>query len=227
MLGWDHRFGSLDGPVNRSLALPGTVESVVKTQSNGKLLATVASLWIEDDDLVLDVTYGRGNFWTVYRPQFLTAHDLAVDGVDFRLLPEADESVDVVVFDPPYIAQGGRDTSTLPDFLDAFGLDDCPKSVAELERLIQKGIREARRVLKPGGRLLMKCMDYINGGRYVKGRHFVVGWAEVLGLEQVDEFIHYSGTGPQPARDVQLHSRRAHSILCVFQKPPVRRKSGA
>lgn len=195
------------------------VESVVKSRENGPLIAAAAVLWIEDDDLVVDVTYGEGNFWTKYEPVNLVKHDLyKVDGVDFRALPEADSSVDVVVFDPPYIAQGGRETSTIPAFLDRYGLEGVPKTTAELFELIEAGMTEAARVLQPGGRLVVKCMDYINGGRYVQGRHHVVCTAERLELEQVDEFIHFSGTGPQPPRPRQFHSRRSHSFLCVFKK---------
>lgn len=215
-----------DGLFADRLPLVGVVESVVRSKSNGPLLAAAAELWIEPTDLVVDVTYGLGRFWTVYRPSRLVAHDLFVgDGVDFRELPEATGSVDVLVFDPPYIAQGGRETSTVKDMLSRYGLHGAPKSVRELEGLIEDGIAEACRVLAPRGRLFVKCMDYVNGGRLVLGRHHVVATAMANGLEQVDEFVHHSGVGPQPKRPVQLHSRRAHSFLCVFQKPPVRRKS--
>jgi tRNA G10 N-methylase Trm11 len=199
--------------VNGTLELPGAVQSVVPSRWNGSLIAAAAQLWIEDDDLVVDVTYGRGNFWTVYRPARLVAHDIRADEVDFRHLPELDRSVD-----PPYIAQGGRDSSTTPDFLDRYGLADVPKTVPELEALVADGITEAHRVLRRGGRLMVKCMDYVNGGKLVLGRHHVVCTALALGMEQVDEFVHYSGLGPQPPGRRQLHSRRAHSFLCVFTK---------
>lgn len=202
-------------------SLPNTVESVVKTQRNGPLIAAAATLWIDPDDSVLDVTYGRGKFWSDYRPADLRTHDIAIDGVDFRALPEADASIDVVVFDPPYIAQGGRDSSTQPDFLDRYGLYEVPRTHDELRELIAAGIGEAVRVLVPKGRLLVKCMDYINGGRYRQGRHEVVEAAQEAGLVQVDEFVHYSGSGPQPKRLRQVHSRRVHSFLCVFRKPGV------
>ena len=60
---------------------------------------------------MVDLTYGRGGLWTVYCPARLIEHDIRLDGVDFRALPEASSSVDVAVFDPPYIAQGGRDST--------------------------------------------------------------------------------------------------------------------
>lgn len=201
------------------LELPTAVISVVQHRLNGPLIAAAADLWIEPDDLVVDITYGRGNFWTVFRPENFVGHDLATDGVDFRHLPELDDSVNVVIFDPPYIAQGGRTTSTIPDMLDRYGLDDCPKSVVELDALHNAGIQEAARVLAPKGRLMVKCMDYVNGGKLVLGRHKIVTMAQAADLEQVDEFVHVSGCGPQPPGRRQLHSRRAHSFLCVFQAP--------
>lgn len=209
--------------------LPETVESVVRCQTNGPLLAAAATLWIKPDDLVVDVTYGRGLFWTHYRPRRFVAHDRIVDGVDFCQLPEADQSVDVVVFDPPYISMGGRETSTIGqgggDMVSAFGLKDAPKSPAELAELIAAGIKEAFRVLKPRGRLFVKCMDYVSSGGLFLGRHHVVSTALALGFKQADEFVHHSGTGPQPTVNLdgsprkQWHARRAHSYLCIFQAP--------
>lgn len=214
----------------QSLAIPSAVESVVKNKYNGPLLAAVAQLWIHDADLVVDVTYGKGNFWTKYRPANLVAHDLDPekgDGVDFRHLPELDNTVDVVVFDPPYIAQGGRDTSTVPDMLDRYGLHDVPKTSDDVHALITAGMTEAHRVLRPKGRLLVKCMNYINGGKYIASHHHVVSVAIELGMVQVDEFIHHSGLGPQPIRENQYHARNAHSFLCVFQKKRAGRDASA
>lgn len=202
------------------------IKSVLAARRNGELIATVAQLWIRPTDLVVDVTYGRGKFWTVYRPENLVAHDLyTVDGVDFRELPEADGSVDVVVFDPPYTSPGGRKTSTVPDFNSRYGLVDVPATPEATKALIADGIDEAARVLRVGGRLLVKTMDYVSSGQLVLGRHHVVTTALACGLRQVDEFVHFSGTGPQPTKNRdgsprrQVHSRRAHSFLCVFEAP--------
>lgn len=208
--------------------------SVYQRRSNAALIAeAVAPLWIRAGDVVLDVTYGRGLWWKDLRPERFIRHDLRLDEVDFRQLPELDASVDVVAFDPPYVSVGGRGTTdpSVVAMADRFGMHLTPRRPEELAEMIAQGVKECARVLRPGGRLLAKCQDYIDSGRYFQGRHRLVDAAHAAGLEQVDEFVHVGNRGPQPSRNRdgtlrrQLHSRRSHSILCVFVKP--RRPRGA
>lgn len=212
-------------PGQTSWNFPDTVESVVPSRTNGPLIAAAAVLWIKPEDDVLDMTYGRGKFWTHYRPEKLTTNDLDPDSEatfhhDFRRLPWSDGTFDVAVFDPPYISPGGRDTSTVEDFNDRYGLTEAPQTTDQLKGMIESGISEGARVLRPKGRLFVKCMDYQEGSTFHTMRQFVCLAAGNVGhLVQVDEFVHYSGTGPQPSGRRQHVSRRAHSFLCIFRKP--------
>lgn len=205
-----------------------SVESVVVGR-NGALLAAAAQLWIPPEAVVLDATYGNGLFWSEYRPPHLIAHDLRLNGVDFRWLPNETGSIDVFVFDPPYTAKGGRETSSIDDMDERYGLSEAPATPELLDELIRGGMREGNRVLKPGGIFIVKTMDYVSGGKYHQGRHNVVTEAHRLGMTQVDEFVHVRGTGPQPKTNLdgtlrrQVHSRRTHGYLCVFQTQKVRR----
>jgi hypothetical protein len=208
------------------------VLSVITERRNGSLIAQVARLWIKDDDLVVDVTYGRGLFWTDYQhpPSLFIAHDKTLDGVNYHELPEGDASVDVVVFDPGYISVGNIETSTLDrlgdttDFHDRYGLTSQKGYRAVFED-ITGGIQECARVLNRGGRLLVKCMDYVESGQIRWGRRNAEEAIEKAGLRKCDEFIHFSGTGAQPKTNIdgsprrQVHSRRAHSYLLVAVKP--------
>jgi len=137
----------------------------------------------------------------------------------------------VVVFDPPYISTGNRATSTLDkdasgsvDFYNRYGLGEL-KGWQKVFEDIRGGVRECARVLAPKGRLLVKCADYVESGQIRWGRRNVIEAAEGCGLRTVDEFVHHSGTGPQPRHNIdgsvrrQVHARRAHSYLMVFQKP--------
>ena len=206
------------------------VKSVVPGK-NADVIEQAARLWLKDTDRVLDMTFGKGAFWKKYRPYHLVEGDLNPtkgDGFDFRARPEPDETFDVVVLDPPYVSQGGRKTSTIPDFTDAYGLDDAPGTADEIDELVYDGMQEAKRLLVPNGFLFVKTMDYITSGKFHQGHQRVVDSAWGMGLEQVDEFVHVSGTGPQPTKNLdgsprrQVHSRRAHSFLCIFQKPKLR-----
>ena len=208
------------------------VETVITEKRNGPMIATVAELWINDADFVVDTTFGLGNWWTSYRPTNFVAHDLDPakgDGVDFRRLPEATGSVDVVAFDPPYISIGGRDTSTVHDLLSRYGLSSAPKSTSELDEMIADGIQEAARVLKPRtGRLLLKSMNYVKSGKHHPGHLIALNNCLSNGYFIIlDEFVHYSGTGPQPKLNPdgtprrQVHARAAHSFLTVLGRTKV------
>lgn len=138
------------------------VQSIGGWNTNAELLADVASLgWITDDMTVLDATYGRGRFWTKYRPPKLTGVDLnpakspAGVVVDFRAMPFRDRSFDVVVLDPPYKLSGRPD---LGDFDEAYGID-VPARWQDRMQLIAEGVLECARVASQ--HLLVKVQDQV------------------------------------------------------------------
>lgn len=211
--------------VTEGVTVSGSVPSVIRG-SNGVLIARVARLGYlgGPESAVLDVTYGEGSFWTRYRPANLTAHDLYKgDGVSFLALPESDDSIPVVVFDPPYISTGNRETSSVDDLYHRFGLGDL-KGWRQIRRQLELGFAECARVLAPRGYLLVKCMDYVESGRKVWNTFHVASEGDRLGLRLVDRFHHLTGGGPQPATNLdgspraQKHAREVTSMLLVFTK---------
>lgn len=199
--------------------MTGIVLAAQAWPNNAALMETVRDLGYITGT-VLDPTFGRGNWWRNWRPDGLIAHDLKTDGVDFRNLPEATSSIDTVTFDPPYIAQGGRDTSTLADveFLDRYGLDDVPSTTDAVTDLIEAGAREFHRVLRPDGILLLKCMNYVNGGRYRTAAYDALDRTRKVGFTLIDELVHLRRPGPQPKRPRQLTARRNYSMLFVLRR---------
>lgn len=198
----------------------GKIPGSVFVGTNADLIATFAPLYLTGS--VLDVTYGNGNWWTTFQPAEFTAHDLyKLDGIDFRHLPEPDRSIDSVCFDPPYIPQGGVETSTLAPngcgFIDAFGLKSMSRE--DLYQLMRDGLTEAARVARRY--VLAKCNDFVNGGAFHLGHFEMLKHAETIGLTVHDLIVHHTGPGPGGHNifDV-LRARRHHSYLIVFAVNP-------
>ena len=117
----------------------GYIVPSVFVGSNAELVAAVAPMYLTGS--VMDCTYGEGKWWTLFRPDLFVAHDLhKLDGVDFTDLPEPDETYDAVCFDPPYIPNGGFESSTRQDFRDAFGITTATGGEARLWAMIGAGM---------------------------------------------------------------------------------------
>jgi hypothetical protein len=188
-------------------------------KDNATLFAeAVAPLYLPADAWVLDPTYGKGGFWKKYMPPRLVAHDLKFDGVDFRWLPEADEAFDVAVFDPPYKLNGTPDD----DVDERYGVDE-KATIAERHSLIEAGIAECVRVLRPNGLLMVKCMDQVSSGRANWQADDVTAWCGAEGLVKIDRFG-VLRPRPQPMEGrTQRHAHGQPSFLLVFRKPRRRR----
>jgi hypothetical protein len=136
---------------------------------------------------------------------------------------------DVTVFDPPYVSVGGRDTSTIPKFLESYGLRDAASPPAGPARL-QHARPAARRA---GSRsraaiVLVKCMDYVSSGKTpsrppagcstTPRRRRRSGWCSASSMS--------ADAGPQPKlnldgteRRAEVHARNNYSTLYIFKKP--------
>jgi hypothetical protein len=202
--------------------LPDPVLAASRWPDNGYLVADCARLgYLRVDWLTLDATFGEGNWWTRWRPDSLITNDLfkpADMRADFRNLPIRAASFDAAVFDPPYVAPGPREKSTVPDFHHRYGLDVAPSSPRDMQVLIEDGLDEVIRAVKPRGFILVKCCDYVWSGRVWWGTRHTWERGLSLGLELVDRLEHIGGTGPQ-SQITQVHARRNLSTLFVFQKP--------
>lgn len=192
--------------------------------TNADMILDVVRLgYLRDTDFLLDPTYGRGRWWTKWR-QPDVIHDITIDGVDFRHLPEADGTFDAVAYDPPYVAMGGRWTTGMTDFFDRYGLVNAPKGPGELQAMCHGGLKECRRVVRRNGIVLVKCQDYVTSGKLWPGTYFMLSAAFVHGFELVDRLEHIGRPRPQPARTrkdgkpvVQQHARRNLSTLLVLR----------
>lgn len=201
----------------------GPVLQSVFTGTNAELMRAVAPLYLTGS--VLDVTYGGGKWWDAYQPALFTFHDLALDGVDFRCLPHEAGEFDTVTFDPPYVLSGGASSPRLgPDFQNRYGIgqQNYPVTVgatgrATLFALILDGLAEVCRVARSW--VLVKCMEYAQGGGFHDVPTMVTNAAAANGWTKHDQIVHYTGTGPGGHNIFTVRrARRAHSYLLVFTR---------
>ncbi len=184
----------------------------------GDLMAAVEKLYFHPGMRIADVTYCHGRFWRGidtskydFLPSDIMPSRPYVAKHDCRSLPYADESIDVVVFDPPFIDGAFYEKSFLTDTHDL--------SQPEVMQLYRDGMTEAKRVLRRGGLLLVKCMDFVKFGQQRSMLRVWLFATQVLGLIDEDRFcfvyhaLRYAVPTP-PSR----HSVKRESYLWVFKK---------
>jgi hypothetical protein len=197
----------------------GVVVAAKAWPSNAHLIADVARLGYLDGR-VLDPTYGRGKWWTIWQPDVLTMSDIAPPAdspatrADFTNLWHADGTFDAVAFDPPYKLNGRPD----PTVDEPYGVHQ-PATRDERMQLCRDGIAECARVLKPRGYLLVKCQDQVNGGKVRWQTIDFTMHAAAHGLTLVDRFDLLGKHRPQPMDGRrQEHAHGRPSTLLVFRK---------
>jgi hypothetical protein len=216
-------FRSKDGAVDEY------IQAYHRWKNNADLIANaiVPMGYIRPDDRVIDVTYGRGNWWTLYRPEDFYYHDWKLDKVDFTDLPYEDEQFDVVGFDPPYKMNGTTQSSLDDgDFHDRWGLVGSAKKASRY-RVIKAGLKESARVLrgptrkrgKDGGLVLLKCQNQSQGaGVHWQTYDFKEYGEKECGLRLVDEFHMIGHTIKQQPNRRQKRAHGRPSVMMVMQK---------
>lgn len=198
-----------------------TLLSAAAWPSNAELIAEVAQLYFKDGDRIYDATLEQGIWWKNRAEWGVTvvAHVNKNDH-DFRHTPYHDDTFDVIFYDPPYCAKGGRETSGIRTMDERYGQFDCPATPSLLQELIDDGLEEMTRIVKPKGLILVKCMNYISSGKLWPGALLTWEWAKDLGLTTEAVYTHLStgNGGPQPAGRRQVHARNNSSTLYVFKK---------
>ena len=170
---------------------------------------------------MLDITYGKGVFWrNVVRTNYqVVTNDLYTKAdvqADFGALPFKDSFFDAIVFDPPYLYGGG--TKTLVSHLDEnYGVRTQKRSTSYADglNLYNRGIAESRRLLKPGGILIIKGMDSFQNGKFTS---FIRDFFSPDGFRLEDVFVLVRSSPPLMRFKYQYHARKNHSYFLVYYK---------
>ena len=178
-------------------------------------------------DIQLDPTYSKGMFYKddsgINPPKF--RFDIApIPGTgtikaSADNLPMKYNSIDTMIFDPPFLATKGpslkKDKGNLS--VKRFGHFETEK---ELFIFYKNSLIEFYRILKEKGILIFKCQDKISSGKQIISHNIIINMAEELGFYTKDMFVLLAKSRLVPNWQLknQKNARKFHSYFVVFEK---------
>ncbi|KKM68012.1 hypothetical protein LCGC14_1465190 [marine sediment metagenome] len=189
-----------------------------KVGTNADLFPGILNIFVPKGSVVADVTYGKGVFWrNVEDGRYtLRATDIVTDNIDARKLPYDAGSLDAVVLDPPYMHASGSIKESIAGCY-RNNTSTAFKNQAEVRQFYLDAAREAWRVLRPDGILIIKCKDMVEAGKQVWNH---VALMSIEGFRCEDLFVLVQQTRPiiDPKWTRQYHARKNHSFFVVLRK---------
>lgn len=193
--------------------------------TNDEIFPHILSLYVNPGSRIADVTYGRGVFWKRIDTQLydLLPSDIAT-GTDCRALPYEDDSIDCVVFDPPYMHTPGGTAHVGHQNYEEYYKNNRNGGLtkkyheAVLELYFQAG-REAHRVLRKEGIYIVKCADEVCANQQRLTHVEIINELTSKGFVAEDLFVLVRRNRPGVSRAIrQVHARKNHSYFLVFRK---------
>lgn len=182
-----------------------------KTGTNADLLPDIMQMYANEGDVVADVTYGKGVFWrNVDMNKYVFNPTDLMTGTDFKNLPYDDDSIDVLVLDPPYMHGG----ATIKESINKC-YQNQNTSHESVIRLYAGGILEASRVLKKKGKIFVKCQDEIESGKQRLSHVELIQCLELFGFRIADIFVLTQSTIPAMREKYQKTARKNHSYMII------------
>lgn len=174
----------------------------------------------------IDPTYSVGNFYkntSIEEP--LLRFDIApqVDGViqaDCRNLPVANESINTIIFDPPFLATKGpslridnRKSNIIAKRFSVFPNEQ------KLHQFYVDSLKEFHRILRLKGIVVFKCQDKVSSGKQYLSHIFIINEAQKIGFyaKDIGILLAKSRMVAQWQKN-QKHFRKYHSYYLIFTK---------
>ena len=188
------------------------------SDSQTEILRSVITLYAPTG-FDLDPTYSKGNFYKEI-PEPRIKMDIAPQMSDVIQasstdLPLQDNTLDSIVFDPPFLALVAPPTrkTIIPARFSYFN-----KWPADLYDMYYHSLKEFYRVLKDKGIVVFKCQDSVDSGKQYMIHNDVINMAHSIGFYTKDLFILIAKNRVIKAMTRQFHARKFHSYFIVFKK---------
>ena len=203
--------------------------------NNAELFPSILRLHVPKGSVIADVTYGKGVFWNNVNLEeneyTLNATDIE-NGVDCRDLPYDDESLDALVFDPPYMEgfyrdkddqkAGSKSHSQISEYYSSgneSGSVNGKKWQEAVHEMYFQGSIEALRVIKNKGIFIVKCQDAVSANKQHMTHVEIINFCRKIGFYAKDLFVLVRhGKASASTIRTQKHARKNHSYFLVFQK---------
>ena len=204
---------------------------------NSEVFPQILELHVAEGSLIADVTWGNGVFWqnVPLQKYRLLPTDIAT-GIDCRKLSYADNSIDCVVLDPPYMegfyrkspdnkAGSGSHSAFAKNYSNGDEINEdsdnegTKKWHAAVTDMYFKAGKEALRVLRKNGVLIVKCQDEVSAGKQWLTHVEIINKYEEFDFYTKDLFVVVRNNRPSVSRLItQKHARKNHSYFLVFVK---------
>lgn len=189
-----------------------------------QIIRDIMTLHNNGEPFELDPTFSKGSFWKgLEEPKYKFDIEPEREDVlkaDCRGLPFENESINSIMFGPPFVAGPSPRPGIIRDRF------TCYKTVQDLWKFYEESFDEFYRVLKPEGIIAFKCQPVISGSvQYMS--HFKIGaYAQKIGLYILDQFIlGRKNVLWSPSMANQQHTRKNYCFYLVLKKTDVTKRS--
>lgn len=194
--------------------------------SQEEIIKNILKLHVPANKIDCDPTYSKGNFYKntgIEIPTYCFDINPQTENTkygDSRNLPLESNSLNCIMFDPPFLATTGQSLKSDKDnnkINKRFGVYPNEK---ELHQFYLDSLKEFYRILKYNGILIFKCQDKISSGKQYMSHVFIMNQAIEIGFYPKDLFILIAKNRLVADWQIknQQNARKFHSYFWVFEK---------
>ncbi len=187
-----------------------------------EVLGSLLRFYALDKARVLDCTANSRKMWKGVKwsgEKVYADIDLSVApdvGMDFRVMPFAPATFDVIVFDPPHLPMAAASEKSNPGMIADYGLAQSAEG-DNVSALFVPFLREAVRVLRPGGLIFAKIKDFVHNHKYQWSLvDFVSAVRSVEGLTACDLTIKRDPSGGHLKSSKWKNAHHARNCHCYW-----------